>query len=49
LIWLKLAIGLDLERRAKSAGLGVHAHRCEPAWEWWAEPHQGDLQPSLSR
>jgi|SRR5579883_753683 len=22
------------EADAKASGLGVHAHRCEPAWEW---------------
>lgn len=24
------------EAQAKAAGLGVHAHACEPAWEWRA-------------
>ena len=24
------------EAHAKAAGLGVHAHACEPAWEWRA-------------
>jgi endonuclease YncB( thermonuclease family) len=25
------------ERQAKAAKLGVHAHGCEPAWEWRAQ------------
>lgn len=25
---------VDQEVRAKSAGIGVHAHGCVPAWEW---------------
>ncbi len=25
------------ERDAKTANLGVHAHDCQPAWEWRAE------------
>ena len=25
------------EAAAKAAGLGVHAHNCQPAWEWRAE------------
>ena len=27
---------VDQEARAKSAGVGVHAHDCVPAWEWRA-------------
>lgn len=27
---------VDQEARAKSAGVGVHAHGCVPAWEWRA-------------
>ena len=27
---------VDQEARAKSAGVGVHAHDCIPAWEWRA-------------
>ena len=28
---------VDQEARAKSAGVGVHAHGCVPAWEWRAQ------------
>jgi endonuclease YncB( thermonuclease family) len=24
----------DAERRAAARGVGVHAHRCQPPWEW---------------
>lgn len=27
---------IEQEARAKSAGVGVHAHGCVPAWEWRA-------------
>ena len=27
---------VDAERRAAARGLGVHAHRCQPPWEWRA-------------
>jgi endonuclease YncB( thermonuclease family) len=26
-----------LEGEAQAAGLGIHAHQCQPAWEWRAE------------
>jgi endonuclease YncB( thermonuclease family) len=26
----------DAERRAAARGVGVHAHRCQPPWEWRA-------------
>jgi endonuclease YncB( thermonuclease family) len=26
----------DAERRAPARGVGVHAHRCQPPWEWRA-------------
>jgi endonuclease YncB( thermonuclease family) len=26
----------DAERRATARGVGVHAHRCQPPWEWRA-------------
>jgi endonuclease YncB( thermonuclease family) len=28
---------LQLEQRARTESLGVHAHNCEPAWEWRAQ------------
>ena len=28
---------IGAERQAKAAKLGVHAHGCEPAWEWRAQ------------
>lgn len=31
---------VDHETRAKSAGIGVHAHGCVPAWEWRAQQRQ---------
>lgn len=31
---------VDQEARAKSQGLGVHAHGCAPAWEWRAQERQ---------
>jgi endonuclease YncB( thermonuclease family) len=31
---------VDAERRAAAKGLGVHAHRCVPAWEWRAHRRQ---------
>jgi endonuclease YncB( thermonuclease family) len=27
---------VDAERRAAARGVGVHAHRCQPPWEWRA-------------
>ena len=27
---------VDLESAARAAGLGVHAHVCEAAWDWRA-------------
>jgi endonuclease YncB( thermonuclease family) len=27
---------VELEQRARAEGLGVHAHGCQPAWEWRA-------------
>ena len=27
----------DAERRAAARGVGVHAHRCQPPWEWRAQ------------
>jgi endonuclease YncB( thermonuclease family) len=27
----------DAERRAATRGVGVHAHRCRPPWEWRAQ------------
>ena len=31
---------VDAERRAAAKGLGVHAHRCVPPWEWRAQRRQ---------
>jgi endonuclease YncB( thermonuclease family) len=28
---------VDREAKAKAEQLGVHAHDCQPAWEWRAE------------
>jgi endonuclease YncB( thermonuclease family) len=28
---------VDAERRAARRGVGVHAHRCQPPWEWRAK------------
>jgi endonuclease YncB( thermonuclease family) len=28
---------VELEERARAAGLGVHAHACQLAWEWRAQ------------
>jgi endonuclease YncB( thermonuclease family) len=36
---------VQLEDQAKAAGLGVHTHACQPAWEWRAE-HAPARQPS---
>ena len=36
---------VQLEAEAKAAGLGVHTHACQPAWEWRAE-HAPARQPS---
>ena len=30
----------DAERRAAAKGLGVHAHRCVPPWEWSGQRRQ---------
>jgi endonuclease YncB( thermonuclease family) len=27
---------VDAERRAAARGVGVHAHHCQPPWEWRA-------------
>jgi endonuclease YncB( thermonuclease family) len=32
---------VDAERRAAARGVGVHAHRCQPPWEWRAR-NRGD-------
>jgi endonuclease YncB( thermonuclease family) len=37
--WADVAFGdqyVDAERRAAARGVGVHAHRCQPPWEWRA-------------
>ena len=31
----------DAERRAAARGVGVHAHRCQPPWEWRALKRSG--------
>jgi len=31
---------VELEAEAKAAGRGIHAHQCQPAWEWRAEQRQ---------
>ena len=28
------AVYVDVERRAATNGVGLHAHKCVPAWEW---------------
>jgi endonuclease YncB( thermonuclease family) len=28
---------VDAERRAAARGVGVHAHHCQPPWEWRAQ------------
>lgn len=30
---------VDNEARARAAGLGIHVHGCQPAWEWRALKH----------
>lgn len=30
---------VDEEKAAREERLGVHAHNCEPAWEWRAKKH----------
>jgi endonuclease YncB( thermonuclease family) len=45
MVWLGMAWAfvrysrdyVELEERARAENLGVHAHGCQPAWEWRAE------------
>ena len=40
---------VDAERRAARRGVGVHAHRCIPPWEWRARQRSGAERQSRAR